>query len=168
MHGVGLRHSSHAVDGSGEQVFEGGCTKAVLLAKKELDAYVPTPSNMVELKKTFGNGVEGRVSESFFLFLIDIYLSFNCTHIYQHKRIYMYVFMHECMYIYMYVRTYVCMYVCEYVSVYMYVCMYVHTYYYYFFDYYYEYNNNNNNNNNNNYHYYHYCCYYYYYHDYYY
>ena len=125
MHGVGLRHSSHAVDGSGEQVFEGGCTKAVLLAKKELDAYVPTPSNMVELKKTFGNGVEGRVSESFFLFLIDIYLSFNCTHIYQHIRIYLYVFMHECMYIctyvcaYIYECTYVCMYVCE--------CVYIRT-----------------------------------------
>ena len=90
MHGVGLRHSSHAVDGSGEQVFEGGCTKAVLLAKKELDAYVPTPSNMVELKKTFGNGVEGRVSESFFLFLIDIYLSFD-VRTYMHTYIYTYI-----------------------------------------------------------------------------
>ena len=62
MHGVGLRHSSHAVDGSGEQVFEGGCTKAVKLAKKELDAFKPTSTNMIELKKTFGSEVEGRVS----------------------------------------------------------------------------------------------------------
>ena len=98
MHGVGLRHSSHAVDGSGEQVFEGGCTKAVLLAKKELDAYVPTPSNMVELKKTFGNGVEGRVSESFFVFLINIYLLFNCTHIHTYEHTSTQTYLYVCIY----------------------------------------------------------------------
>ena len=106
MHGVGLRHSSHAVDGSGEQVFEGGCTKAVLLAKKELDAYVPTPSNMVELKKTFGNGVEGRVSESFFLFLIDIYL-FARTYIHTYIRTYIYIRTHIHTYIHSCINAYI-------------------------------------------------------------
>ena len=37
---------------------EGGCAKAVLLAKKEKDFYQPSQSHMASLREIFGTGVD--------------------------------------------------------------------------------------------------------------
>ena len=61
MHGTGLRLSSHYVSSAGEEVTEGGCSKAVSLAQAEKDSFVTSPRVMSRLRKIFGSDVDGRV-----------------------------------------------------------------------------------------------------------
>ena len=43
---------------TGETAVEGGCAKAVSLAKKEKDFYQPSQSHMASLREIFGTGVD--------------------------------------------------------------------------------------------------------------
>ena len=61
MHGTGLRLSSHYVSSAGEEVTEGGCSKAVSLAQAEKDSFVTSPRVMTRLRNLFGTDVDGRV-----------------------------------------------------------------------------------------------------------
>ena len=61
MHGTGLRLASHTVGRGGEELFEGGCEKAVLLAKAEKESFQPAEHALGPIRTLFGPSVLGRV-----------------------------------------------------------------------------------------------------------
>ena len=61
MHGTGLRLASHTVGRGGEETFEGGCEKAVSLAKAEKESFRPSEETLSSLRALFGPSVLGRV-----------------------------------------------------------------------------------------------------------
>lgn len=61
MHGTGLRLASHTVGRGGEQLFEGGCDRAVALAKVEKESFKPSEATLSSLRVLFGPSILGRV-----------------------------------------------------------------------------------------------------------
>lgn len=73
MHGTGLRLSSHYVSSAGEEVTEGGCSKAVSLAQSEKESFETSRAVMSRLRSIFGTDVDGRVRTHKMLPIICLY-----------------------------------------------------------------------------------------------
>ena len=67
MHGTGLRLASHTVGRGGEEVFEGGCDRAVALAKAEKESFQPSEEALSPVRALFGPSVLSRVRSLLFM-----------------------------------------------------------------------------------------------------